>query len=369
MPISFDLNALNRFIRGRAIGVVTTPAGWLTGVGAFSDWVAQHADVRGFLALEHGLRGELQDGVLFDSYTDSRTGRPVFSYYGRKEHTLPDEFLSGVDAVVFHAQDVSHRAYTYQLALADTLFACARLGKALIVLDRPSPLAHLGCSGPLAPQFFPEPLPLLLPFTLGELALWLKTQRRLDVELTVVPVVGWRRSMPWPETGLPWIPPSPNIPTLDSAYAYAMTGIIQATNVSEWRGTCKPFEYFGAPFVKGDRLAAALDARHLPGLVFREVYFKPGFNKFAGEICAGVHLIIAAPELVEPIRTMFAILHELARLHPAEFHVLPGLPHWLDQGAWPAERLATLDVDTTAAAMAAEGHEFLTAISPLLAYP
>jgi len=367
MSVEFDLDGLLERTRGKRLAVACPPAGWLPGRGLVADFLADRADVRGFLALEHGLRGELQDGVRFDSCTDARTGLPVFSFYGGT-HTFPPEFLSEVDLVVFHAQDVSHRAYTYKQALADTLTVAARTDTAVLVLDRPSPLAHLGSRGPLLAQFFPAPLPVVLAVTLGELARWLRLRQELDVDLAVVPVRGWRRSMGWRETGLPWVPPSPNIPSLDSAYCYACTGILQQTNVSEGRGTCKPFEYFGAPFVDARRLVSALSTRALRGLLFREVYFQPAFGKYAGQTCAGAHLIIEAPAAVQPLRAMFAVLQELARLHPGRFELLPGFAAWLDNGTWDGQRLAALDIDAEIAAARPGVETFMDEMAPFLLY-
>jgi len=358
MAVQFDLSGFCSAVAGKRVAVACTPAAWLPGIGAFADYVTHAANVRGFLALEHGLRGELQDGVLFDSYTDPATGCEVFSFYGQT-HTFPEPFLEDIDVVVFQAQDVSHRAYTYKIALADTLVACARTNTTVLVVDRPSPLAHLGCSGLMAHQFFPLPLPMLLPLTLGELGLWLHRAMRLDVELHVLPALGWKRRMTWPETGLPWIPPSPNIPTLASTYCYAMTGILQATNVSEGRGTCKPFEYFGAPFLDAQRLAERLQAHRLPGIIFREVHFQPAFNRYAGDVCHGLHLMVTAPRRLDPIRTLFAILHELAKLHPNRFALLPGFKVWLDDGEWTIAHLSALDPEQMADRAATAGAAFL----------
>ncbi len=268
MGVSFDVSRLLESVAGKRIGAITTPAGWIEGCGNVGDFLADHADVRAFLGLEHGLRGELQDGVRFAASKDPRTGIPVWSFYGNS-HTFPPDVMRELDVVVFHAQDVSHRAYTYKQTLAETLTIAAASGTEVVVLDRPTPLGHWGNRGPLAKQFFPFPLPVLTDRTLGELALWLRAELRLDVRLEVIPVQGWRREDAWSATGLPWIPPSPNLPSLDSIHAYACTGILQHTTVSEGRGTCKPFEYFGAPFIDAFALVGRLNAARLPGVRFR----------------------------------------------------------------------------------------------------
>ena len=367
MAVRFNLFELLSRVHGKRVGVISTPAGWLPGNGDFASYMTGCAGVAGFFALEHGLRGELQDGVTFDSYEDPRTGLPVFSYYGGV-HTFPDEFLDALDVVVFHVQDVSHRAYTYKQTLAETLVAADRTDTSVLILDRPTPLGHLGAYGPLAPQFFPLPLPVGIPVTLGEMALWLTAEKGLSVDVYTIPVGRWQRGDAWQATGLPWIPPSPNIPTLESAYAYACTGIVQATNVSEGRGTCRPFEYVGAPFVDAQKLTARLNAQRLPGVAFRELYFEPKFSKYAGEVCAGVHLMFLQPEAIDLFRTMMTVLQELARLHPDQFELKRGFPAWLDREEWDSGRLAELDLEAYAEDTSAAASSFMQAVEPHLLY-
>ena len=342
--MQFDLERLKVAVRGKRVAVICHPGSWLPHVGAFADFMLANADVKGFLALEHGLRGELQDGIEFTSYEDQRTGLPVFTIYAGR-HTFPNEFLENVDVVVYCVQDISHRAYTYKKALADTMLAASETNTAVVVLDRPTPLGHLGPGGVAAPQYFPLAMPMVVHITLGEMALWLRHCQGLDVDLEVIPLLGWRRSDPWRSTGLPWVPPSPNIPSLDSAYAYTMTWIVQSTNVSEGRGTCKPFEYVGAPFVDSLALTGSLRKSNLPGLAFREVGFLPGFGKYAGQVCFGVHIIIEDYQALNPIRTMATVLQEIARLHPNEFELTEPFDRRMGCGAWTVERLAEMDVD------------------------
>lgn len=367
MPICIDTDALLHAVKGRPLAVVTTPAGWAPGLGAISDWLLEHADVRGYVALEHGLRGDLQDGVRFDSYVDERSGCPVYSMYGGGGR-FPEELLAQVETVVFHVQDVSHRAYTFKLALAETLEAAAGTQIRVLVVDRPTPLAHLGSRGPLWKQFFPRELPVVIGTTLGELALWLARKQRLDVDVGVLPVGDWRRTMLWSDTGLPWIPPSPNVPSLASAYCYACTGVLQPTTVSEGRGTCKPFEYFGAPFVDAGGLVAALNGRGLPGVAFREAYFTPAFNKYAGELCAGAHLMILEPRRVEPLKTMLAVLQELIRHGSAEFELTKGFSNWMDGEPWDVTKLSGLDTDVYLGGAAAQSRAFMDDIDDCLLY-
>ncbi len=416
MHAAFDLERLARECRGLRTGLAFTPAAWVPPHGDLGEFLKAHCDLRAFLALEHGLRGELQDGVAVESGTDARTGLPVFSFYGEKKG-VPDAFWDAVDVAVFCTQDVSHRAYTFQWTLAELLASAVAHSRRVVVLDRPTPLAQLGTQGPMGCQFFPLPFPQFPALTLGELARWLVAEtegKRQKAEgrsenaefrtqnaelnaknpqttdhgprtvtpshchtakpshssvLSVIPVRNWRRRDGWGRTGLPWVPPSPNIPTVESAYAYACTGIIQATTVSEGRGTCQPFSVIGAPFLDGRKLAAALNARRLPGVLLRETFFKPGFNKFAGQPCHGVQLMLRTPHRLRPLRTQMAILQELARLAPGEFKLTAGFGDWLDNGAdWTPERLAGLDIPAFEAECAAACTAFRTRTAPFELY-
>ncbi|MBT4821140.1 MAG: DUF1343 domain-containing protein [Lentisphaerae bacterium] len=363
MPSSIDSDGLRGSVRGKRLGVAVTPAMWTPGVGCLLDQLVEWGDVRGFLGLEHGLRGELQAGVTFDNYTDSRTGLPVFSIYDDR-HSFPIHFLASVDAVVFHAQDISHRAYSYKQALAHVLEDCAATGTELIVLDRPAPLGHLPPAGIAARQYFPLSLPMVIPLTLGELALWLRDVRGLDINLNVLPVREWRRQDGWPGHRLPWIPPSPNIPTLDSVYAYACTWMVQSTNVSEGRGTCRPFEYIGAPFVNAQALTDALSRHALSGVAFREICFAPTFGKFAGDVCAGCQMVLLDRRALDPVRVTCAVLKELARLHPDELTLDKGFDRRMGLGCWTRERLATMDVDAYLERSRDDGGQFAEETRP-----
>lgn len=368
MAVRFNVYDVVALADERPVGVICTPAGWIRSSGALADSAVARMNVRAMLALEHGLRGELQDGVHFESYVDERSGVPVYSFYGGTGHTFPADVLDELRVIVFHAQDVSHRAYTYKQTLAASLAAAAERDIHVVVLDRPTPLGYLGNRGPLWTQFFPEPIPVINGFTLGELARWLVRTQELSVRLDVIPVEGWRRSMTWAETGLPWIPPSPNIPAVDSALAYACTGALQHTSISEGRGCCKPFEYVGSPFTDARALTEALNAASLPGVIFREVYYVPAFNKYQGEVCRGVHLMFTDPMKVEPLRTLLTLLREWSRLHPGDVTLDRGFGRWLDGEAWDVARVRDLDVPGFLAAASGECETFNRSIEPDLIY-
>jgi uncharacterized protein YbbC (DUF1343 family) len=201
---------------------------------------------------------------------------------------------------------------------------------------------------------------VVLPYTLGELARLYVAEADLAVDLAVVPVSGWSRQHGWDRAADPWIPPSPNIPSLANAYAYLATGVLQATNVSEGRGTTMPFRQFGAPFLDAARLTAALAKRNLPGVEWRETYFKPEFNKYAGEICAGTHLMVAAPREFRPVETSVAILQTLGKLCPERFLPTPTLANWFDGTPRSTAEWAETDAETLLQQWDGQVREFRT---------
>ncbi|MER7249086.1 DUF1343 domain-containing protein [Kribbella sp. NPDC000426] len=276
---------------------------------------------------EHGLRGTAQAGASEGEGVDPDTGLPVFDTYLRQGREL-DELFSGVDVLLFDIQDIGTRFYTYVWTMYDCQQAAARLGMPFVVLDRPNPLGGVRVEGPLLQPGFESfvgraPIPLRHGLTVGELA------RQLGAA-TVVPMDGWTRDsagtgmptgMP---TGLPWVPPSPNMPTPDTALVYPGTGLFEGTNLSEGRGTTRPFETIGAPYVD-DRLVPALSACGLPGVIFRRTWFEPVFSKYAGQAVSGVQLHVVDRDAFEPVRTALVMLRVLNELYPDDFGMLPSL--------------------------------------------
>src|SRR5262249_46950024 len=241
-----------------------------------------------------GIAGAAQDHARVGSTTDHATGLPVVSLYDRA--LAPREaLLSGLDALVVDLQDVGARYYTFVWTTALCMQACARAGVPVVVLDRPNPLGGLRMEGnlpdPRAASFVGlYPLPARHGMTIGELAAYLNETHALGCDLTVVPMQGWRRAMRWEDTGLPWVAPSPNMPTPDTARVYPGGCLIEGPNLSEGRGTTRPFELVGAPFLDGRRLATALGRRALPGVAFRPAVFRPAFHKYRGQLCGGVQV-------------------------------------------------------------------------------
>lgn len=323
-------------LRGRRIGLITNPTGIDRELRSAVDLLARHPQLE-LVALfgpEHGVRGDAQAGDRVDPARDRATGLPVHSLYG--EHRAPTpEMLRGIDVLVFDIQDVGARFYTYPYTLAGAMRAAREAGIAVVVLDRPNPVGGVLVEGPVLEPDHASfvgmfPIPLRHGMTVGELAGLFNVEFGIGAELHVVPVRGWRRADPEPGHALPWVPPSPNMPTPDTALVYPGTGLLEGTNLSEGRGTTRPFEIVGAPFVDAEALAARMNALDLPGVRFRPVRFTPTFSKHAGEPCGGVQLHVVDPDAFRPVRTGIALLQAMHGLYPDEFEFLPGDPPFFD---------------------------------------
>jgi uncharacterized protein YbbC (DUF1343 family) len=272
---------------------------------------------------EHGLWANAQDLVEVGDARDPLTGLPVFSLYGARRVPTGEQ-LEGLDALVFDVQDVGSRYYTFIYTLLHALEACAAHGKRLLVLDRPNPLGGVVVEGNLLdPDYLSfvgnHPLPVRHGLTVGELALLFRAERGLDVDLRVVRLRGWRRAMSFEETGLPWVLPSPNMPTVDTAFVYPGGCLIEGTNLSEGRGTTRPFELVGAPWLDPWKLAAAMERERLPGVSFRPVYFTPTFQKHAGRPCGGVQVHVTDRRRFRAFLCYLLLVDHARRQRPAAF--------------------------------------------------
>ncbi|WP_405446642.1 exo-beta-N-acetylmuramidase NamZ domain-containing protein [Streptomyces erythrochromogenes] len=317
-------------LAGQKVGVVTNPTGITADARHLVDVL--HADERVDLVAvfgpEHGFRGTAQAGDSEGASRDPATGLPVYDTYDKSGQRLADVFTAaGIDTVVFDIQDVGARFYTYIWTLYDCMRAAALAGKAVVVLDRPNPVGGRRAAGPVLERPYAsfvgrEPIALAHGMTAAELARlfngeFLAAGRAPGrapgraaagpVRLTTVAMSGWRRGAFFGETGLPWVPPSPNMPTPDTALAYAGTCLFEGTNLSEGRGTTTPFEVLGAEGIDR-RWAEAANGLGLPGVWFREAYFTPTFSKHVGKVCGGVRLIVHDREAFDPVRAGIGLL-------------------------------------------------------------
>ncbi|MBN2336536.1 DUF1343 domain-containing protein [Candidatus Bathyarchaeota archaeon] len=270
---------------------------------------------------EHGARGDVQDALSVESQVDSYTGLPVYSLYG--EHMSPPaETLDGVDAMVFDIQDCGARFYTYVSTLTHCMEAAAEHGVEVYVLDRPDPINGLEVEGNILEPGFASfiglhPVPTRHGLTVGELAQFIN--RDIRCSLTVVEMRGWRREMWYDETGLQWVQPSPNIPTLDTATVFPGTCFFEGVNTSEGRGTTRPFEYIGAPYMDGAEWARQLNSLCLPGARFRACFFTPAFWEYKDEQCSGVQVHVTDRDALRPVETGMHMLRTLIDMHPGSF--------------------------------------------------
>ena len=312
-------------LRDARLGLIAHPASVTSTLTHAADAVRVAGyDLRALFGPQHGARGEKQDNMIeSDPYTDPHTGLPVHSLYGEVRKPTP-EMLDGLDALLFDLQDVGVRVYTFVWTMALAMEACAEAGVRFVVLDRPNPIGGLQREGPLPRKGYESfvglhPVPLRHGLTCGEMACWLKEERGIACDLAVIRCDGWRRSMFWRDTGLPWVLPSPNLPSPKSCLVYPGMVLLEGTNLSEGRGTTLPFELFGAPWLDPARLVARLADARLAGVIFRPCHFEPTFQKHAGTLCGGAQLHVTDPRAFEPVRTAVEILVAANALAPSDF--------------------------------------------------
>jgi uncharacterized protein YbbC (DUF1343 family) len=273
---------------------------------------------------QHGLWGEKQDNMIASpDCLESRTGLPVYSLYGERLVPPPD-LLQEIDILLIDLPDIGTRVYTFAATMAYSMAVAAAVGTRVIVLDRPNPLGgHLVEGNLLQPACAslvgPYPLPMRHGFTLGELAQYYNESQNLGCDLSIIPAGGWSRRLFFDATALPWVLPSPNMPTLDTALVYPGQVLLEGTNLSEGRGTTRPFELWGAPYIQPYALKARLQEVALPGVYWRETYFQPTFHKWAGEVCGGCQLHITDRQTYKPYLTALTLVAAIQELYPRHF--------------------------------------------------
>lgn len=315
-------------LRGQRIGLIANAA---SVDSTFTSAVRRLASLPGLrlaalFGPEHGLVTGAQDMVPVEGEREPGTGLTVHSLYGASVASLSPspEMLEGIDVLVADLQDVGARYYTFAATIALALEAIARRGGRLILLDRPNPIGGAAIEGPgLAPEMSSFVghfrVPVRHGLTMGELLRHHALGAGLEEALEVIPMRGWTRAMHFEATGLPWIPPSPNMPAVETAVVYPGACLLEGTNLSEGRGTTRPFEWAGAPFLDPEALAASLSREDLPGVVFRPLTFVPASHKWAGEVCGGVALHVTDRERFQPVRAGVAFLVAARRLAPSRF--------------------------------------------------
>ena len=334
MPVTPGLTRLlgddRRLIEGKRIGLLSNPASVDRDYAHAADLFAHAKELRleALFGPQHGFRSDLQDNMIETPHaSDARRRVPVYSLYSETREPTA-EMLRDLDVLVVDMQDVGTRVYTFVYTMANCMRAAARHGIHVIVCDRPNPIGGEAVEGAPLERAFTSfvgqfPIPLRHGLTIGELARLFNDEFGVGCALDVVLMEGWRRGMYFDATGLPWIMPSPNIPTLDSTIVYPGAVLFEGTMLSEGRGTTRPFELIGAPWIDGEHLAEAMNARRLPGVYFRPVFFEPTFHKHVKETCGGCQIHVLDRAAFEPVRSAVELLYEFRRQNPAKFRWKP----------------------------------------------
>lgn len=317
------IETIDHLLRNRRIGLMTNQTGISHDFKSTVDIFLEKYQLTALLACEHGIRGDMQAGEGIRTFRDEETGVMVYATYGN-DHRLTPEMLAAFDALVFDMQDVGVRFYTYLYSLSYAMEECAKAGKPVIVLDRLNPTGAVKTAGTILDPRFSSfvgqyELPTRHGLTIGEYALYVKDYMKLDIDLTVVKMDGYKREYFLEDTDTPWPPPSPNCPAQHTAMAYIGTCIFEGSNVSEGRGTALPFELIGAPWIDSMALEKRMREEHIPGIRFRRASFMPAFSKSAGILCKGVQMHITDREIMEPFMGAMMLMDAIRELHPEEF--------------------------------------------------
>jgi uncharacterized protein YbbC (DUF1343 family) len=335
MPVRLGLERLldgpdSSLIDGKRVGLVCNPASVDGRLVHASDRFAAGGDwtLTALFGPQHGFRSDLQENMIESPHArDAKRRLPVYSLYSETREPTRD-MLADVDVLVIDLQDVGTRIYTYIYTMANCLRAARAHGVRVVVCDRPNPINGVDVEGAaLDPEYTSFvgqfPIPMRHGLTIGEAARLFNDHFGLNAAVDVVPMEGWRRGMWFDDTQLPWVLPSPNIPTLDTAVVYPGAVLFEGTRLSEGRGTTRPFELIGAPWIDGERFADAMNARGLAGAIFRAVFFEPTFHKHAKVLCGGCQIHVTDRRVFRPMRAAIEMLDEFHREAPSQ-------PIWRD---------------------------------------
>lgn len=315
-------------LKGCRVGIVANQASVTSDLIHVSDALsAAGVTIGALFGPEHGIRGDVADGEPIEDTIDERLGVPAFSLYGKIRVPTP-ESLQLIDIMLVDLQDVGARFYTFLYTMANVMEACGKHEVPVWVLDRPNPISGLNADGAMLESEFSSfigkyPIPMRHALTIGELSQLFKSKFGVQCDLKVIRMHGWSRWMWFDNTGLPWVLPSPNMPSVDTATVYPGMCLIEGTNVSEGRGTVRPFEMFGSPWINPQDVKETLLEYELPGVMFREAYFTPNASKFQGQRCAGLQLHVTDRNVFRAPLTGVAVVCALQKLYPDKFEFRP----------------------------------------------
>jgi uncharacterized protein YbbC (DUF1343 family) len=329
MPVLTGIDVLEKngfdLLRGARVGVVVNPASVNRNLEPTLDILLKNkVEVKAVFGPQHGIYAETQANMIeWDGFIDKRTGIPVYSLYGKVRKPQP-EMLKEIDTLVFDLPDVGARYYTFIWTLGLCMQACVEQQKRIVILDRPNPINGVKVEGPVIDPEFSSfvgmyPIAVRHGMTVGELALLFNDEFGIKCQLEVVKMEGWRRDMWFDDTRLPWVIPSPNMPTLDTATVYPGMCLLEGTNLSEGRGTTRPFEIFGAPWLDPYLLKEKLEREDFSGIFFRSLCFVPTFNKWKDELCRGIQIHVTDRAYFLPFEIALAIVKYSRELHPDSF--------------------------------------------------
>ena len=315
-------------LRGKRVALITNHTGIDRHRTADIDLIARHKDLKlvALLAPEHGIRGDAQDGVRIENEVDPKTGIPIHSLYLSEDRAPTDAMLKDVDVIVYDLQEVGGRTWTYVSTMALSMQAAAKKGIPFVVLDRPNPIGGEIVEGALLNPKFKSfvgmyPIPARHGMTVGELAMLFNKNHGIGANLIVAQVKNWRRSQWFDETGLPWVNPSPNLRSLAALTSYPGSVYFEGTNLSEGRGTDRPFEQIGASWLKAANIVDTMNGRKLPGIRFEATTMavSPAAAKFKGQTIPAIRFVVTDREAYRPVRTALLLIDEIRRQHLADF--------------------------------------------------
>lgn len=338
-----NIGKYSNILKGSRLGLITNQTGVDKAFRTTIDILRGQYSLSALYSPEHGLRGCLEAGAAVGSYVDEPTGLPVYSLYCDNKRPSA-QMLEDVDTLVFDIQDIGSRYYTFIYTMALSMECCAELGKTFAVLDRINPVGNATEGNIPEPAFRSfvglYPIPVRHGMTVGELAGLMNNEYGIGARLEVVKAEGWKRDAFFNETDLHWINPTPNIPSPDAALLYAGTCLFEGTNISEGRGTTRPFELIGAPWIEPVDLAAEMNGLGLEGIYFRPAYFRPVYSKYRENVCGGVQLHIVDRMRLKPFQCGIRLLFKIREMYWEHFSWNPSEK---DGGAFPIDLLAGTD--------------------------
>lgn len=331
LPGIENVSSVDRVIKGKKLGLLTNHTGVDSKFNSDIDILRSKYELVKLFAPEHGIRGDLQANAKVESYIDDRTGLEVVSLFG----SAYENALNGVDCLIYDIQDAGVRHFSYPYLMADMMRRCAAANKPFVILDRYNPLGLDKISGNIFDDHFTcafggFSLATRYAMTMGELAGYINEEYKIGCELYVAPCKGLKRSDNFRTCGTHWIPLSPNCPTFETVLCYVGDVIFEGTNVSEGRGTTKPFELLGAPWLNNEELVEQMRKENLDGIDFRAAYFTPTFSKYQGELCRGLQLHISDPDSFDSYLCALLLLSNIKKMHKVEFSGMRKTSYFID---------------------------------------